>query len=128
MTVLGLSHVNLRGNRATLEILKNFYIDVVGLTLGNRPPFASFGYWLCANGIDVVHLSVSDQVEERIAGKTYTVDHFALNCADVNLVIANLERHGIGFRRTKVPLTGQTQLFFNDPVGNGVELNFAGDE
>ena len=125
MSVLGLSHINLRGNRETLEKLKLFYIEVLGLTLGERPPFKSFGYWLCADGVDIIHLTAMEHVEARIAGKTYTIDHFALSCSDINLAIARLEQHGVTFIRSDVPLTGQSQLFFDDPVGNGVELNFA---
>jgi catechol-2,3-dioxygenase len=31
----------------------------------------------------------------------------------------------VHFRMAQVPRTGQVQLFFKDPAGNGVELNFA---
>ena len=29
-----------------LDELRDFYRDVVGLTVGDRPPFRRFGYWL----------------------------------------------------------------------------------
>jgi catechol-2,3-dioxygenase len=40
---------------------------------------------------------------------------------------ASLQREGIGYRRALVPRTNQIQLFFSDPAGNGVEMNFDGD-
>jgi hypothetical protein len=38
---------------------------------------------------------------------------------------AHLTELKIPYRQDDVPLTGQRQLFFKDPAGNGVELNFA---
>jgi catechol-2,3-dioxygenase len=37
-----------------------------------------------------------------------------------------LTQRGIKYRVAQVPETRQIQLFFHDPAGNGVELNFAG--
>ncbi len=31
----------------------------------------------------------------------------------------------VAFTREYVPLMGRVRIFFNDPCGNGVELNFA---
>ncbi len=46
MTVRGFDHYNLRADRAVLDELRDFYRDVVGLAVGDRPPFRRFGYWL----------------------------------------------------------------------------------
>jgi hypothetical protein len=35
-----------------------------------------------------------------------------------------LREFNIQYSADDVPLTRQRQLFFNDPAGNGVELNF----
>ena len=60
MPVLGLSHFNLRASRPLLDKLKDFYVDVVGLRPGFRPPFQRFGYWLYAGDSDVLHLTEED--------------------------------------------------------------------
>ena len=39
-----------------LEATKDFYTDVVGLTVGDRPPLAFPGYWLYCGGVPTVHL------------------------------------------------------------------------
>ena len=41
----GIDHYNLRSDEKMIEILKDFYINIVGLKLGHRPPFKSKGYW-----------------------------------------------------------------------------------
>ena len=46
--ISGINHYNLRSEARMMEVLKNFYIEIVGLHLGARPPFESNGYWLNA--------------------------------------------------------------------------------
>ena len=57
MPVLGFNHYNIRAERSTMELLKVFYRDVIGLTLGDRPNLSSFGYWLYIGNKDILHLS-----------------------------------------------------------------------
>ena len=44
--------------------------------------------------------------------------------SDLAVYERRLEERGIRFRVDRVPLTNQVQLFFQDPAGNGVELQF----
>ncbi|RFU48543.1 VOC family protein [Paraburkholderia sp. DHOC27] len=124
MPVLAFAHYNLRADRATLDTLRDFYVQVVGLRLGARPPFNNFGYWLYAGERDVLHLSEAGPGEQRPANVTNTFDHVAFSCADMPAFEKHLDAHGVRYRHDLVPLTGQQQLFFTDPAGNGVELNF----
>lgn len=125
MPILGFAHYNLRGNRATLDTLRDFYVQVVGLQLGARPPFNNFGYWLYIGERDVLHLTEAGPNEERRANVSNTFDHVAFNCSDMSEFEIRLQRLNIDYRQDHVPLTGQQQIFFTDPAGNGVELNFA---
>jgi catechol 2,3-dioxygenase-like lactoylglutathione lyase family enzyme len=124
MNVTGFSHYNLRAPRELLDVLRDFYTDVVGLKAGKRPAFQSFGYWLYAGTQDVLHLSESAPGEVRPVTPSTTFDHAAFNCTGRAAFEARLSRHGIRYEVACVPLTGQVQLFFKDPAGNGVELNF----
>jgi catechol 2,3-dioxygenase-like lactoylglutathione lyase family enzyme len=128
MPVTGLAHYNLRSNRETMEVLRDFYVEVVGLQPGYRPPFSSFGYWLYAGGQAVLHLSEARADEVRTAGAVNTFDHVAFSCADVVEFESRLRALHISFRSAQVPLTGERQIFFADPAGNGVELNFPAKE
>jgi catechol 2,3-dioxygenase-like lactoylglutathione lyase family enzyme len=125
MSILGFAHYNLRANRPMLDTLRDFYVDVVGLRVGARPPFESFGYWLYVGEHDVLHLSEASPNEERPANVINTFDHVAFSCTGMPEFEARLHKFNIRYRRDHVPLTDQRQIFFSDPAGNGVELNFA---
>ncbi|WP_107313132.1 VOC family protein [Burkholderia metallica] len=127
MPVTGFSHYNLRADRATLDALRDFYVDIVGLQEGFRPPFNSFGYWLYAGTQAVLHLSEARPGESRPSSVANTFDHVAFSCTDAEAMARHLTDANVPFTSTHVPLTGQVQMFFRDPAGNGVELNFAQD-
>jgi catechol-2,3-dioxygenase len=124
MPTIGFSHYNLRAPRALLEQLRAFYCDVVGLAVGPRPPFRSFGYWLYAGEAAVLHLSESAPGEVRSTEVANTFDHAAFSCCGRLGFERLLAQRGIKYELAHVPNTEQVQLFLTDPAGNGVELNF----
>lgn len=124
MPATGFSHYNLRAPRALLDELCAFYCEVVGLEVGHRPPFRSFGYWLYAGGYPVLHLSEAGPGEVRPAQPLGTFDHAAFRCTGQAQYEQALKRRGIEYRIATVPATQQVQIFLTDPAGNGVELNF----
>ena len=54
MGVQALEHVTIRC--ANLKRTRDFYVELMGLTEGDRPQFPFRGYWLYLGGIPVVHL------------------------------------------------------------------------
>jgi catechol-2,3-dioxygenase len=128
MPVRAFDHYNLRAPRALLDDLCAFYRDVVGLTVGARPPFRRFGYWLCAGERPVLHLGEADAGEICDTPVSGTFNHASFNCTGKREFEARLRARGVDYRTARVPLTGHVQLFFLDPAGNGVELQFASDE
>ncbi len=124
MPVAGLDHINLRASRELMDVLRDFYRDIVGLHQGPRPPFDSFGYWLYAGDRAVVHLSEA-RADVPLTGAPTVYDHTAFRCTDRPAFEALLRTKRIDYRVVEVPLTGQIQIFFRDPAGNGVELNFS---
>jgi catechol 2,3-dioxygenase-like lactoylglutathione lyase family enzyme len=121
-------HYNLRARRALLDDLCAFYRDVVGLTVGERPPFRRFGYWLYAGPKAVLHLGETGYNERSDAGVEGTFNHASFTCTNRLEFERRLTDLDIAYRTARVPLTGQVQLFFRDPAGNGVELCFPSDE
>ena len=127
MPAIALGHYNLRGDRATLDMLRDFYQEYVGLESGPRP-LKSFGYWLYAGGHDVLHLSENRPGETRQSDLKTGFDHVAFRCIDLPAMVAKLQAADISYRHAVVQASEgfatQHQLFFNDPAGNGIELNF----
>ncbi len=128
MPVTGLHHYNLRASRPTLDALRDFYVDIVGLQSGYRPPFASFGYWLYAGEQAVLHLSEAAPQEMRRPNAVNTFDHVAFACTGFASFEARLRELNLSYTSDQVPSNGQRQIFFADPAGNGVELNFPENE
>ena len=127
MTTIGFNHYNLRAPRELMEELKAFYCEVVGLEQGQRPDFGNFGYWLYAGDHCVLHLSQARPEEKRLTHVATTFDHVAFSCTERPEMEERLKRHNIEFTTGQVPSLGSAQLFFKDPAGNGVELNFSED-
>jgi len=127
MALQGLHHYTIRP--ADLERTKDFYVDVLGLPIGDRPPLAFPGYWLYCGDVPTVHL-IGPRVEEgpdvvRDIAPTGLFDHIAFSCNDLGATRTRLEQHNVSFTERVVPRDGQTQIFMRDPDGISVELNFA---
>jgi catechol 2,3-dioxygenase-like lactoylglutathione lyase family enzyme len=123
MTLARLDHINIAAPPAVLDECRRFYVDVLGLHDGPRPPFRSRGYWLYAGQEPVVHLTESS---EAGSGGTGAFNHIAFACEGLEAMLERLRAHAIEFTIDRVPQTGATQLFLRDPAGVGVELNFGG--
>jgi glyoxylase I family protein len=126
MPATALNHFNLRAPQPLLRRLRDFYVGVVGLREGWRPPFDFAGHWLYLGDQAVLHL-VEDPPGARgaVPGASPTFDHVAFTCSGLAEMEARLQRLGVVYRRADVPGTTQCQLFVQDPAGNGVEFNFS---
>ena len=115
-----------------LERTKAFYVDVLGLDVGERPPLDFPGYWLYSGGVATVHLMGTRQPREGIVVRgtekkyedTGRLDHIAFAASGVDEVRSRLQAKHVSFREQIVPRSGDTQIFLYDPDGVGVELNF----
>jgi glyoxylase I family protein len=130
MPVHAIHHFNIRAPLEEVLVLRDFYCNVVGLTLGPRPPFRSTGFRLYAEDVAVLHLSVSTVAESlpEVCDRKSAVDHLAFKSSNVQATLDNLREHGVAYELDTVPLLNQTQIFFRDPSGVGVELNFEAAE
>lgn len=124
MPILGFNHYNIRAERSTMELLKVFYRDVIGLTLGDRPNLSSFGYWLYIGNKDILHLSEAKPEEGRQENVATTFDHIAFTATDYFGTIERLDQLGVEYKTREIQSLGQKQVFLRDPAGNGIELNF----
>ena len=114
-----LHHVNLV--TAQLEEMTDFYLSVLNLETGERPPFRSTGAWLYAGDQPVIHLV---EGAPSPAGTLPQIDHFALAARGLLEVEAGLRRKGVAYRASAVPGIGWPILNLADPDGNKVEIVF----
>lgn len=128
MGLNALNHFTIR--TADLERTRDFYSQVLGMPVGDRPPLGFPGYWLYSGGAPTVHLvGMRDgETAPRAAGPTGLFDHIAFSCTGLAEMKARLRQHGVDFAERIVPRDRQTQLFLHDPDGIGVELNFPPNE
>ncbi|SIT39536.1 Extradiol dioxygenase [Paraburkholderia piptadeniae] len=96
-----------------LDATRQFFVDVVGLTEGARPPFGVGGHWLYAGGRPVIHL-VDSNLPHHPGRASPRIDHiaFRLDGGDEwQALLARLEAAGVAYRTADVPLSGEVQLF-----------------
>jgi catechol 2,3-dioxygenase-like lactoylglutathione lyase family enzyme len=121
-----LDHINIRAPRQLIDEVRAFYHDLLGMAAGPRPDFGSEGYWLYANDRALIHLSVSPEGSEP--GPPGHLDHVAFRASDLPALRARLESMGVPFRTNHIPELDLTQVFFTDPAGIGIEINFPGEQ
>lgn len=119
-----------------LEATKDFYVDVLGLTVGDRPPLNFPGYWLYSGGVATVHLLGPREPREGIVVRpagvrmenTGRLDHIAFGATGLAGVRERIRKNNVKFREQVLPRLGATQIFLHDPDGVGVEINFPPEE
>jgi catechol 2,3-dioxygenase-like lactoylglutathione lyase family enzyme len=121
MPVTAFQHVNSRS--ADVERTKDFYVRL-GLRVGDRPPFASRGYWMYLGDQPVLHLVQRKDGEPAQEGSG-NLDHVAFQATDLEGTRRLLAEAGLSFREAVVPRDHTVQIFVRDPDGIQVELNFA---
>ncbi len=119
-----------------LEATRKFYVDVLGLEEGFRPPFDFAGHWIYLGDRAVVHLAdhrdYLDKVDHVRDGSadaaTGPIDHIAFEATGLQDMVETLAKHGVPARHRKVPDVNLHQVFVHDPNGVLIELNYPADE
>ncbi len=144
MPVQMLNHYAIR----TFDIgaTETFYTQVMGFTVGPRPPFPFPGLWLY-NGDHgsynnaVVHVVgidpkdpeglrqyLGDRDPGNLSSGTGSLDHIAFAAIGLAEMRGKLKRLEVPFREREVPSLGLRQLFLDDPSGVVIELNYPAAE
>jgi catechol 2,3-dioxygenase-like lactoylglutathione lyase family enzyme len=103
----------------------HFYRDLLGLTEGRRPPLDFPGAWLYAGDAAILHVVGGRSAEELRAG---VIDHMAFSAHDLSDTLALLASRNIAHTCRRQAQSGIWQVFFFDPNGARVELDFAPEE
>ncbi len=127
MRVNRIDHFNIRTR--DVDRLCEFYTKVLGLEIGDRPPFDSPGVWLYAGGHPILHVGIAKVGGDKgRADNTLPLDHIALETEGYVDTVARLEGAGIEYRMVDVPARDMKQIFVRDPDGVALELNFTNPE
>lgn len=140
MPVRKLAHYSVRTSR--LEESRRFYIDILGFRTGYRPPLDFPGFWLYQGGDEadfgVVHLigtggegsGLKDYLGDRMDSGVGTgaLDHIAFLATGIAEFRERLEHHAVTYTERTLPSLGLNQMFFADPSGLTIEMNFPAQE
>jgi catechol 2,3-dioxygenase-like lactoylglutathione lyase family enzyme len=103
----------------------DFYRELLGLVDGPRPPFDFPGAWLYAGERPILHVVGGRNADELRPG---VIDHMAFSAEDLSDTLALLASRNIAHTCRRLPGGRTWQVFFHDPNGARVELDFAADE
>jgi catechol 2,3-dioxygenase-like lactoylglutathione lyase family enzyme len=140
---LALNHLSIR--TTDMDATRDFYVKVLGLTVGPRPEFPFPGMWLYNGSHDqvanaMVHI-IGINLNDPVGLKKYlgdrdlsslkgsgAVDHVALMATGLAEMKVHLEKLNVPYRERTVPQIGLHQLFVDDPSGVVIELNYPAAE
>jgi 4-hydroxyphenylpyruvate dioxygenase-like putative hemolysin len=117
-----IDHINISAPMELLERVRDFYCALFDLENGFRPEFRNRGFWLYSGDEPLIHLSESDNHVPN--NPRAHLDHVAFQTSGIDGIIAKLDSMGIDFRSTYLADIKLSQLFFTDPAGTGIEVNF----
>ena len=122
--IVGMNHFTViaEDEKKTLD----FYVGLLGLSVGHRPDLGFAGVWLYAGGPQaVLHVYFDRPPPPQRAG---VIDHMAFTARDLRAVKARFDQSGTTYQLRQQPGAGTWQLFCHDPNGAKVELDFDASE
>jgi catechol 2,3-dioxygenase-like lactoylglutathione lyase family enzyme len=133
MKVNALDHVNIITDDLAGTI--RFFVEMFDLDVRDAPPPLPPEHyqWLYDdNNRAIFHINSKSapqafQRETPRGPATGAIHHVALACTSHAGFVARLTEHGIDFRTNDIPSVNLRQIFFSEPNGVLLELNFFGD-
>ena len=123
-----------------IDATRDWYTRVLGLASGPHPEFGFPVHWMYIGDTDVVHIGPSAKVAtdaQRVylgrtsqdsGSGTGAIDHIAFRATGLRETLAHLRAQGVPWTQRRANGQALIQLFFHDPNGVKIELNFAAHE
>lgn len=123
-----------------IDATRDWYARVLGMKSGPHPDFGFPVHWMYLGGVDVVHIGPSAKnagdIQKQYLGRTSqgsgsgtgAIDHIAFRATGLSQMIQHLRSEGIPFSQRRANGQALFQLFFYDPNGIKIELNYAAEE
>jgi catechol 2,3-dioxygenase-like lactoylglutathione lyase family enzyme len=119
-----------------IDATRDWYARVLGMRSGPHPEFGFPVHWMYLGDVDVVHIGPSaksaGENQKKYLGRTSqdqgagtgAIDHIAFRATGLRAMMTQLEREKITFSRRRANGQALFQLFFYDPNGIKIELNY----
>lgn len=108
-----------------LEVTRRFYGEVLGFREGYRPPLKFPGAWFYVGERAILHVIARNPLPKERRG---VLDHMAYSATGLKGWLARLKEHDIAHEVIHQVGSEVWQVFFFDPSGAKIELDFAPDE
>jgi catechol 2,3-dioxygenase-like lactoylglutathione lyase family enzyme len=138
---MGLSHIeHFLVAADDIDATRDWYARVLGMTCGPHPDFGFPVHWMYLGDVDVVHIGPSaksaNDIQKKYLGRTAqdagagtgAIDHIAFRATGLRAMLQHLRAQGVGFAQRRANGQALFQLFFHDPNGIKIELNYAAAE
>ncbi len=138
---MGISHIeHFLVAADDIDATRDWYARVLGMRPGPHPDFGFPVHWMYVGDVDVVHIGPSarkaGEIQKKYLGRTSSdsgtgtgaIDHIAFRAAGLAQMIAHLKAEKIPFTQRRANGQALFQLFFYDPNGIKIELNYAAAE
>jgi catechol 2,3-dioxygenase-like lactoylglutathione lyase family enzyme len=119
-----------------IDATRDWYARVLGMTSGPHPDFGFPVHWMYVGDVDVVHIGPSaknaNEIQKKYLGRTSeksdqgtgAIDHIAFRATGLKKTLEHLRAEKISFSQRRANGQALFQVFFYDPNGIKVELNF----
>jgi catechol 2,3-dioxygenase-like lactoylglutathione lyase family enzyme len=123
-----------------IDATRDWYARVLGMTSGPHPDFGFPVHWMYLGGVDVVHIGPSakgaNEIQKKYLGRTSqdagagtgAIDHVAFRATGLRAMLEHLRAERVHFVQRRANGQALFQLFFHDPNGIKIELNYAAAE
>jgi len=119
-----------------IDATRDWYARVLGMKSGPHPDFGFPVHWMYLGERDVVHIGpsakVAGDIQKQYLGRTSqgsgtgtgAIDHIAFRATGLREMLLHLKKQQISFSQRRANGQALFQLFFYDPNGIKVELNY----
>ena len=123
-----------------IDATRDWYARVLGMRSGPHPDFGFPVHWMYVGDLDVVHIGPSAKAaserQKDYLGRTSlnagagtgALDHVAFRATGLRDMMEHLRSEGVPFSQRRANGQALFQLFFYDPNGIKIELNYAAEE
>jgi catechol 2,3-dioxygenase-like lactoylglutathione lyase family enzyme len=121
-----------------IDATRDWYARVLGMRSGPHPDFGFPVHWMYLGEVDVVHIGPSargaSENQKKYLGRTSgksaqedgtgAIDHVAFRATGLRATLEHLRKEKIQFSQRRANGQALFQLFFYDPNGIKIELNY----